>query len=132
MSHIRQLPKPAGAYSLWRSGGGMCLITSGQVGVDPSTGAPQPTLVAQVEQAIDNLEAVLQDAGAALSDVVKTSCFLADISQFATFDAVYRARFAQPYPARSTTGVTLAGGLLFEIEAVARRPESAATDSADE
>ena len=93
------------------------IVTAGQVGRDPTTGELGDTLEAQVRVAIDNLEAVLHAAGARLTDVIKTTCYLTNIDDFDRFDAVYRERFAEPFPARSTVGVALAGDLLFEIEA---------------
>ena len=115
-------PAPGGAYSqaiafdrlVW---------TAGQVGIAPETGDLPEGLEKQVEQAIDNLEAVLTAAGCGIRDVVKTTCFLTDIADFPAFDAIYRRRFGDPLPGRSTVGVQLAGNLLFEIEACAVRPE---------
>lgn len=96
---------------------GSLVATGGQVGRDPVTGELPTDLAAQVSLAIDNLEQVLLAAGSDLTHVMKTNCFLADIGQFDIFDAVYRDRFPQPFPARSTIGIDLAGDLLFEIEA---------------
>jgi 2-iminobutanoate/2-iminopropanoate deaminase len=101
---------------------GDVLVTAGQVGSDPVTGALPDTLREQVRGAIANLTAVLAAEGLGLEDVVKTTCFLTDIATFAEFDEVYRELFPQPLPARSTVGVTLAGDLLFEIEAWAVKP----------
>jgi len=98
------------------------VVTAGQVGRDAVTGSLETTLEGQVRVAIDNLEAVLRAAGLTLDDVVKTTCYLTNIDDFARFDVVYRERFADPLPARSTVGVALAGDLLFEIEAWAIAP----------
>lgn len=119
-----ELPAVAGAYSHWRAVGTSGVVTSGQVGVDPATGQAADTLAGQVEVAIANLESVLRAAGARLDHVVKTTCFLADIGDFAEFDGVYRRYFTAPFPARSTVGAALVGGLHFEIEAVAMLPDS--------
>jgi 2-iminobutanoate/2-iminopropanoate deaminase len=113
---------PGGAYSQAITAGAF-VSTAGQVGRDPETGVVAPDLSRQVEQAITNLEAVLEACGCTLADVVKTTCFLSDIGDFSVFDEIYRRRFPVPYPARSTVGVALAGDLLFEIEAWAVRPE---------
>jgi 2-iminobutanoate/2-iminopropanoate deaminase len=59
-----------------------------------------------------------------MSHVFKTNAFITDIADFAQFDAIYQEFFAQPYPARSTVGIALAGGLSFEIEAWAVVPEA--------
>jgi len=110
--------RPSAGYSQGFDLGGL-VITAGQVGATPD-GALGGTLAEQVNLAIDNLEAVLAEAGSSLSRVVKTTCFLADVADFPEFDQLYRARFADPLPARSTVGVAFGGqGLLFEIEAIA-------------
>lgn len=93
------------------------IVTGGQVGIDPETGELQPGLEAQVEQAIYNLEQVLLAADSDLLHVVKTTCFLTDTAKFEEFDKTYKKHFCEPFPARSTIGVALAGDLLFEIEA---------------
>lgn len=105
---------------------GRIVATAGQVGRDPRNGELAMTLAGQVELSIANLKAVLAAAGLDLSHVVKTTCFLTRIEDFAEFDAVYRRHFADPLPARSTVGVALAGDLLFEIEAWAVKPEETA------
>jgi endoribonuclease L-PSP, putative len=99
------------------------VFCSGQVGLDPATGELVPGgLEAQVERVIRNLEAVLQAAGVKLSDVVKTTCFLADINDFATFNAIYARFMPDPPPARSTFAVkALPKAALVEIEAIAAR-----------
>lgn len=93
------------------------IATGGQVGIDPATGGLEEGLEAQVSRAIKNLEQVLLAAGSDLSHVLKTNCFLTDIGDFKAFDRVYAQHFAEPFPARSTIGIALAGPLLFEIEA---------------
>ncbi len=105
---------------------GRLVVTAGQVGRDAVTGELPATLAGQVESAIANLKAVLAAAGLDLSHVVKTTCFLTRIEDFPEFDAIYRKHFSDPLPARSTVGVVLAGDLLFEIEALAVKPEEAA------
>ena len=74
----------------------------------------------QARRALENLTACLRAAGAELSDVLKVNAYLADLGDFAGFNAVYGEFFAEPYPARTTVGVSLPAGLLVEIEAVAR------------
>jgi 2-iminobutanoate/2-iminopropanoate deaminase len=99
------------------------VFCSGQVGLDPATGELVPGgLEAQVERVIRNLDAVLQAAGVKLSDVVKTTCFLADINDFATFNGIYARFMPDPPPARSTFAVkALPKAALVEIEAIAVR-----------
>lgn len=99
------------------------VFCSGQVGLDPATGElVAGGLEAQVERAIRNLEAVLDAAGCTLADVVKTTCFLAEIDDFATFNAIYARFMPDPPPARSTFAVkALPKAALVEIEAIAVR-----------
>lgn len=114
-------PPPGGAYSQ-AVVVGRTVYTAGVVGLNPQTSQLRDGVEDQVRQAIDNLQVVLRAAGAELSDVVKTNCFLTDIGDFQAFNDVYEQRFSQPWPARSTVGVALAGDLLFEIEAIAILP----------
>ena len=99
------------------------VFCSGQVGLDPATGELVVGGVeAEAERVIRNLEAVLDAAGCTLADVVKTTCFLADIIDFATFNAVYARFWPDPPPARSTFQVAaLPRGAQVEIEATAVR-----------
>ncbi|MFC4555001.1 RidA family protein [Georgenia faecalis] len=112
-------PSPAGAYSQGVRAHGTVVAVSGQVGLDPATGELVTGIDAQTRQALANVEAVLRAAGASLADVVKTTCFLTDLSYFAEFNAVYREVLGEAFPARSTVGVGLAPGMLVEIEALA-------------
>jgi 2-iminobutanoate/2-iminopropanoate deaminase len=101
------------------------VFCSGQVGLDPATGELVPGgLEAQVERVIRNLEAVLDAAGCTLADVVKTTCFLADIDDFASFNAIYARFMPDPPPARSTFAVkALPKAALVEVEAIAVRSD---------
>ena len=96
------------------------VFTSGQIPLDPTTGDLKGTTIEeQTVQAITNLKAVLEEAGSSLEKVVKTTCFLADIKDFAAFNGVY-ARYFTGKPARSCFEVgALPKGALVEIEAVA-------------
>ena len=99
------------------------VFCSGQVGLDPASGdLVAGGLEPQVERVIRNLEAVLDAAGCTLADVVKTTCFLADINDFAAFNAIYARSMPDPPPARSTFAVkALPKAALVEIEAIAVR-----------
>ena len=99
------------------------LFCSGQIGLDPTSGELVPGGVeAQAERALRNLAAVLDAAGVAMADVVKTTLFLADMGDFATVNAVYARHMPDPPPARSTFAVAgLPKGALVEIDAIARR-----------
>lgn len=99
---------------------GNTLFTSGQLGLVPATGELPEGVEAQARQALDNLKAVLEAGGMALSDVAKTTVFLADINDFAAINAIYAEYFTGEAPARSCVQVAaLPKGALFEIEAVA-------------
>lgn len=99
------------------------VFCAGQVGLDPATGELVPGgIEAQAERVLQNLDAVLDAAGCTLADVVKTTCFLADIADFAAFNAVYARFMPDPPPARSTFAVkALPKAALVEIEAIAVR-----------
>lgn len=99
------------------------VFCAGQVGLDPATGnLVEGGLEAQTERALKNLSAVLDAAGCSFADVVKTTCFLIDIDDFAAFNAVYARFMTDPPPARSTFAVAaLPKGARVEIEAIAVR-----------
>ena len=99
---------------------GNVVYTSGQLGIDPATGNIEGTnVVAQTEQVMKNLDAVLKAAGSSLDLVVKTTCFLADMADFVSFNAVY-SKYLTTAPARSCVAVkTLPKGALVEVEAIA-------------
>ena len=114
-------PAAAGAYSQGIRSGDM-VFCAGQLGIDPGTGQLADGVEAQTERALKNLASVLDAAGLSFDDVVKTTCFLADIGDFAAFNAVYAKFMPDPPPARSTFQVgALPRGALVEIEAIARR-----------
>ena len=96
------------------------LFTSGQIPVNPATGEiAGDTIEAQAEQVMKNLGAVLAEAGTSFENAVKTTCFLADMGDFAAFNEVY-ARYFVSKPARSCVAVKdLPKGVLCEIEAIA-------------
>ena len=100
------------------------LFCAGQIGLDPATNEIVDGFEAQAEQVMKNLAAVLDAAGCTWADVVKTTCFLADINDFAAFNAVYGRFMPDPPPARSTFAVAaLPKGARVEIEAVAVLPK---------
>ena len=96
------------------------IYTSGQIPIDPKTGNIEATdITNQTEQVMLNLENVLEAAGAAFDNVVKTTCFLADISDFAAFNQVYE-KYITSAPARSCVAVkSLPKGALVEVEVIA-------------
>ncbi len=114
-------PGAAGAYSQAIATDDL-VFCAGQLGTDPVTGELADGVEAQTERVLRNLEAVLDAAGCTLADVVKTTCFLADIDDFAAFNAVYARFMGDPAPARSTFQVAaLPKGGRVEIEAIAVR-----------
>ena len=112
-------PAAIGPYSQAIVTNGL-VFASGQIPVDPATGAPAgDTIDTQAEQSCKNVGAILEAAGVGFDKVVKTSCFLADMADFATFNEVY-AKYFVSKPARACVAVkTLPKGALCEIEAVA-------------
>jgi 2-iminobutanoate/2-iminopropanoate deaminase len=112
-------PAAIGPYSHAQVSGGL-VFTSGQIPLDAESGQTAAGgITGQTVQVIKNLAAVLEAAGSSLARVVKTTCFLADMDDFAAFNAVY-AEYFTGKPARSTVAVkTLPRGVLVEIEAVA-------------
>lgn len=98
------------------------LYASGQLGIDPSTGDFPEGITAQTEQSFRNIHAILTEAGMTIDDVVKTTCFLADMGDFAAMNAVYERQFSGSFPARSAVAVkTLPKNGLVEIEIIARK-----------
>ena len=118
-----KVPAPQGPYSPWVKAGGFIYV-SGQGPVDIDTGKPfLGDIARQTEMTLDNVAAVLADAGAGLSHVIKTTVFLTDIDDFAPMNEVYTSYFGQSKPARSTVQVAkLPLGINVEIEAVAADP----------
>ena len=112
-------PAAIGPYTQGKVINGL-VFTSGQIGLVPATGElAGSTIEEQTEQAIANLEAILKEGGSDLTKVIKTTCFLADIADFAAFNAVY-AKYFTTGPARSCFAVKdLPKGALCEIEAIA-------------
>lgn len=99
------------------------VYASGQLPIDPATGAfPEGGVKEQTRQSILNVKAILEEAGLALPNVVKTTVYLADMGDFAAMNEVYSQFFAQPFPARSAIAVkALPKGALVEVEVVAAR-----------
>ena len=116
----KNAPGAIGPYSQGFEANGF-VITSGQIPVDPATGAVPEGIAAQTQQSCKNVGAILQAAGTDFDRVLKTTCFLADMGDFAAFNEVY-ARYFISKPARSCVAVkTLPKGVLCEIEAMAER-----------
>jgi 2-iminobutanoate/2-iminopropanoate deaminase len=118
-------PAPIGPYAPGRAGtlAGRWVVTSGQTGIDPATGSlVEGGIAAQTDRVLENVRAVLRAGGADLADVVKTTVFLSDMSDFAAMNEVYARRFGDHKPARTTVAVKgLPLDCLVEIEAWAFR-----------
>ena len=113
-------PAAIGPYSQGMEFGNM-VFTSGQIPVDPADGSVPAGIEAQAHRSCQNLGAVLAAAGSDFSKVIKTTCFLADMADFAQFNAVYETYFISK-PARSCVAVkALPKGVLCEIEAIAEK-----------
>lgn len=116
-------PAAIGPYSQAVDSGAGLVFVSGQLPIDPATGAfPQGGVKEQTRQSLLNAGAILSSAGLSLADVVKTTVFLADMADFADMNEVYASFFAAPFPARSAVAVkTLPKGALVEIECIAAK-----------
>lgn len=113
-------PEAVGPYSQAIASNGI-IYTSGQIPVNPATGKVEATTIEeQTEQVMENLHIVLAQGGVAFDRVVKTTCFLADMNDFESFNRVYAKYFPENPPARSCVEVsTLPMGIKLEIEAIA-------------
>lgn len=100
---------------------GNLVYTSGQIPINPATGVfAEGGIKEQTRQSLLNVKAILEAAGLTMSDVVKTTVFMADMNDFADMNAVYAEFFSEPFPARSAVAVkALPKGALVEIEVVA-------------
>ena len=118
--NTEKAPKAIGPYSQAIQVGNL-VYTSGQLPINPTTGAfPEGGIKEQTRQSLSNIQAILEEAGLTMSNVVKTTVFLADMNDFADMNAVYAEFFTQPYPARSAVAVkTLPKNALVEIEVMA-------------
>ncbi len=112
-------PAPVGPYSQAIRAGSL-LFVAGQIPIDPATGAMPDGIAQQTRLALQNVQAVLQAAGASLRDVVKTTVFLLDLADFGAMNEVYATFFAQEPPARACVQVArLPKDARVEIEAIA-------------
>lgn len=113
-------PSAIGPYSQGYIANGF-VFTSGQIAIDPETGNIPESITAQAERCCANVGAILEAAGTGFDNVIKTTCFLADMADFAAFNEVY-AKYFISKPARSCVAVkTLPKGALCEIDAIAVR-----------
>ena len=118
--HTEHAPAAIGPYSQAVQAGNTIYV-SGQLPIDPATGAfAGEDITAQTRQSLNNIKAILAEAGADMSNVVKTTVLLADIADFAAMNAVYAEFFTAPFPARAAfQAAALPKNALVEIECVA-------------
>ena len=121
--HTEKAPAAIGPYSQAVDSGHGLVFVSGQLPIDPATGAfPEGGVKEQTRQSLLNTRAILEAAGLSLASVVKTTVFLADMGDFAAMNEVYAEFFSAPFPARCAFAVkTLPRGALVEIESIAAR-----------
>jgi 2-iminobutanoate/2-iminopropanoate deaminase len=123
-------PAALGPYSQAIVAGGF-VFCSGSAGIDPSTGVAPDGIVAQTEQSLQNLTAILEASGASLADLVKTTIFYTDVDDFPLINEVYAKWMPDPPPARSApANVRLPHGLLISIDAIALIPVEGGNDAA--
>ena len=117
--YTKNAPEAIGPYSQAVKAGDM-VYTSGQIAIDPAVGdVVAEGIEAQTEQVMKNLDAVLKAAGSSMENAIKTTCFLADMNDFAAFNEVYAKYFTQK-PARSCVAVkSLPKNVLVEVEVIA-------------
>ena len=114
-------PAAIGPYSQALQAGSL-IITSGQLPADPATGSFPEGIEAQTKQSLENCKAILEEAGYAMSDVIKTTVFLSDMNNFAAMNGVYATFFEGTFPARSALQVArLPKDALVEIECIANK-----------
>ncbi len=115
-------PAAIGPYSQAIQVGNL-IYTSGQIPIDPATGQlVEGGVKEQTRQSLNNIQAILQEAGLTMASVVKTTVFMADMADFAEMNSIYAEFFTEPYPARSAVAVkTLPKNALVEIEVVAEK-----------
>ncbi|MEY3630206.1 MAG: hypothetical protein RLY91_1972 [Pseudomonadota bacterium] len=119
--HTDKAPAAVGPYSqAVQAPAGKMVFLSGQIGLVPATGdMVSDKFEDQVKQAFSNMQAVIEAAGGKLENIVKLNLFLTDLGQFGIVNALMAERLPQPYPARSTVGVSsLPKGAQFEVEAI--------------
>lgn len=117
--HTKEAPAAIGPYSQAIQAGDF-LFVSGQIPVDPKTGEVVEGIEKQTEQVLKNLQAILQEAGADFSNVVKFTIYLSDMENFATVNEIYGSFLTKPYPARATVEVSrLPKDVLVEMDVIA-------------
>lgn len=122
--NTEKAPKAIGPYSQAIKAGNGMLFISGQIPVNPETGKVEEGIIAQTEQVFQNIKAILDEAGYSFKDVVKTTCLLDTMDDFAAMNGVYAKYYNEMLPARAAFAVEkLPMGVLVEIETIAYKAE---------
>ena len=117
------MPTPLGPYSHAVVASGSFLFVSGQVAIDPAVGKITATTFAeQAARAFENVKAVVEGAGAKMSDVVRVGVYLSDMKHFAEMNEIYRRYFPEPYPVRTTIQAGLPPNAMIEVDAIVALP----------
>lgn len=112
-------PMPIGPYSQAVRSGNL-ILTSGQIGIQPETGELAEGIEAQTRQVMENIKAILSQAGASMDDVIRCDIYLADLDDFKPVNEIYASYFRAPYPVRVTVqAASLPKGALVEIAGIA-------------
>ena len=116
---VAGLPAPRAPYSTYTRAGNLIFV-AGQVAVDPQTQDTPASFAAQLHLIFTNLKTILESAGSALENILKTTVFLKDLSNYAEYNEIYRQYFKNGFPARSTVVADLVReDFLIEIDAIA-------------
>ena len=119
--HTTHAPKAVGPYSQATEQNGMLFI-SGQVPVNPANGEIPETITEQTTQVLENIKAIIEEAGYTMKNIVKCTCLLDDMDNFKAMNEVYASYFPTEPPARAAFGVVkLPLGVKIEIEAIAMK-----------
>ena len=122
--NTEKAPKAIGPYSQAIKAGNGMLFISGQIPVNPETGKVEEGIIAQTEQVFQNIKSNLDEAGYSFKDVVKTTCLLDTMDDFAAMNGVYAKYYNEMLPARAAFAVEkLPMGVLVEIETIAYKAE---------
>lgn len=116
---VKKAPAPIGPYSV-ATGGGPFVFTSGQIGIDPGTGALVPGgIEEQTRQVLENLKGILEETNSCLKNAIKTTVYLRDMNDFARMNAIYAEYFPDNPPVRTTVAVSgLPKDALVEIDVI--------------
>lgn len=117
--HTKKSPAAIGPYSQGNIAGGF-LFTSGQLPINPENGNVPTSIEEQTKQVMDNLKAIVEEAGLTMENVVKCTVYIVDMNDFAIVNEIYATYFPENPPARATVEISaLAKGALVEIDAIA-------------